>query len=79
MPESVAPAMSLSTETMEMASGAWYCAGGKGCLPHARFWLKTGKHATEFFCKTLIASDTSTHDGFSVPRRATEKTLSIAG
>lgn len=27
----------------------------------------------EFFCKTLTASDTSTHGGFSVPRRAAEK------
>ncbi|XP_035834088.1 auxin response factor 19-like [Helianthus annuus] len=26
-----------------------------------------------FFCKTLIASDTSTHGGFSIPRRAAEK------
>ncbi|MCI90373.1 auxin response factor 3-like, partial [Trifolium medium] len=24
------------------------------------------------FCKTLTASDTSTHGGFSVPRRAAE-------
>lgn len=31
------------------------------------------KHPTEFFCKTLTASDTSTHGGFSVPRRAAEK------
>ncbi|KAF8685988.1 hypothetical protein HU200_043916 [Digitaria exilis] len=29
----------------------------------------------EFFCKTLTASDTSTHGGFSVPRRAAEKIL----
>ncbi|CAI9094972.1 OLC1v1030817C1 [Oldenlandia corymbosa var. corymbosa] len=93
--KSVPLAMSLSTKTMEMASGAWYCAGAelkdstesllycdeflviwssslafgsrKGCLSHARFWLKTGKHPTEFFCKTLTASDTSTHDEFSVP------------
>ncbi|KAK8969666.1 Auxin response factor 11 [Platanthera guangdongensis] len=28
---------------------------------------------TEFFCKILTASDTSTHGGFSVPRRAAEK------
>ncbi|MCO5592234.1 hypothetical protein L7F22_046232 [Adiantum nelumboides] len=26
-----------------------------------------------FFCKTLTASDTSTHGGFSIPRRAAEK------
>ncbi|WOK95347.1 hypothetical protein Cni_G04054 [Canna indica] len=31
------------------------------------------KHPTEFFCKILTASDTSTHGGFSVPRRAAEK------
>ncbi|GER26590.1 auxin response factor [Striga asiatica] len=35
--------------------------------------LKPSKHPTEFFCKTLTASDTSTHGGFSVPRRAAEK------
>lgn len=26
----------------------------------------------QMFCKTLTASDTSTHGGFSVPRRAAE-------
>ncbi|KAE8701061.1 Auxin response factor 17 [Hibiscus syriacus] len=31
------------------------------------------KQATNYFCKTLTASDTSTHGGFSVPRRAAEK------
>lgn len=35
--------------------------------------LKTNKLQTDFFCKTLTASDTSTHGGFSVPRRAAEK------
>lgn len=35
--------------------------------------LRGSKHPTEFFCKTLTASDTSTHGGFSVPRRAAEK------
>ncbi|KAL8130227.1 hypothetical protein V2J09_019382 [Rumex salicifolius] len=35
--------------------------------------LKVNKPHTEFFCKTLTASDTSTHGGFSVPRRAAEK------
>lgn len=30
------------------------------------------KHASHMFCKTLTASDTSTHGGFSVPRRAAE-------
>ncbi|GER57042.1 auxin response factor [Striga asiatica] len=37
------------------------------------FGLKPSKHPTEFFCKTMTASDTSTHGGFSVPRRAAEK------
>ncbi|XP_076890600.1 auxin response factor 19-like [Bidens hawaiensis] len=31
------------------------------------------KQPAEFFCKTLTASDTSTHGGFSVPRRAAKK------
>ncbi|XP_010541969.1 PREDICTED: auxin response factor 19-like [Tarenaya hassleriana] len=35
--------------------------------------LRTNKPQPEFFCKTLTASDTSTHGGFSVPRRAAEK------
>ncbi|KAH7572502.1 hypothetical protein JRO89_XS04G0265900 [Xanthoceras sorbifolium] len=35
--------------------------------------LKSNKPQSEFFCKTLTASDTSTHGGFSVPRRAAEK------
>ncbi|CAN8292346.1 unnamed protein product [Cochlearia groenlandica] len=35
--------------------------------------LRGTKHPAEFFCKTLTASDTSTHGGFSVPRRAAEK------
>ncbi|KAK8959252.1 Auxin response factor 19 [Platanthera guangdongensis] len=35
--------------------------------------LKTNKLQTDFFCKTLTASDTSTHGGFFVPRCAAEK------
>ncbi|CAN8312550.1 unnamed protein product [Cochlearia groenlandica] len=35
--------------------------------------MKLNRQPTEFFCKTLTASDTSTHGGFSVPRRAAEK------
>ncbi|XP_030942490.1 auxin response factor 19-like [Quercus lobata] len=35
--------------------------------------LKINKPQPDFFCKTLTASDTSTHGGFSVPRRAAEK------
>lgn len=30
------------------------------------------KSPRQMFCKTLTASDTSTHGGFSVPRRAAE-------
>ncbi|KAL3616861.1 ADP-ribosylation factor, Arf Arf6 [Castilleja foliolosa] len=33
----------------------------------------SNKQPTNYFCKTLTASDTSTHGGFSVPRRAAEK------
>ncbi|XP_010549536.1 PREDICTED: auxin response factor 6-like [Tarenaya hassleriana] len=33
------------------------------------------RQPTNYFCKTLTASDTSTHGGFSVPRRAAEKVL----
>ncbi|KAE8731988.1 Auxin response factor 16 [Hibiscus syriacus] len=35
--------------------------------------LKQSRQPAEFFCKSLTASDTSTHGGFSVPRRAAEK------
>ncbi|GMH03248.1 hypothetical protein Nepgr_005087 [Nepenthes gracilis] len=45
----------------------------KDVFPIPGFGLKLSKHPTEFFCKTLTASDTSTHGGFSVPRRAAEK------
>ncbi|KAF7829593.1 auxin response factor 5 [Senna tora] len=45
----------------------------KDVFPISDFGLKGSKHPTEFFCKTLTASDTSTHGGFSVPRRAAEK------
>ena len=31
------------------------------------------KQPADYFCKTLTASDTSTHGGFSIPRRAAEK------
>lgn len=36
--------------------------------------VEEGEKATtpHMFCKTLTASDTSTHGGFSVPRRAAE-------
>ncbi|XP_042494113.1 auxin response factor 5 [Macadamia integrifolia] len=45
----------------------------KDIFPFPDFGIKPSKHPTEFFCKTLTASDTSTHGGFSVPRRAAEK------
>jgi auxin response factor len=32
----------------------------------------TKLRTSHMFCKTLTASDTSTHGGFSVPRRAAE-------
>ncbi|KAL9267666.1 Auxin response factor 8-like protein [Drosera capensis] len=35
------------------------------------------RQPTNYFCKTLTASDTSTHGGFSVPRRAAEKAYSL--
>lgn len=34
--------------------------------------LTPTKTTPHMFCKTLTASDTSTHGGFSVPRRAAE-------
>lgn len=45
----------------------------KDVFPIPDFGFKHSKHPSEFFCKTLTASDTSTHGGFSVPRRAAEK------
>eukprot|EP00258_Populus_trichocarpa_P034238 XP_024450257.1 auxin response factor 5 isoform X2 [Populus trichocarpa] len=45
----------------------------KDVFPVPDFGLKPSKHPSEFFCKALTASDTSTHGGFSVPRRAAEK------
>lgn len=45
----------------------------KDALLRSDLALKTNKPQPDFFCKTLTASDTSTHGGFSVPRRAAEK------
>ncbi|KAJ1698213.1 hypothetical protein LUZ63_006725 [Rhynchospora breviuscula] len=45
----------------------------KEALQLSELALKQARPQTEFFCKTLTASDTSTHGGFSVPRRAAEK------
>nr|KAJ0185508.1 hypothetical protein LSAT_V11C900473060 [Lactuca sativa] len=45
----------------------------KDVFPIPDIGMKPSKHPSEFFCKTLTPSDTSTHGGFSVPRRAAEK------
>lgn len=45
----------------------------KDVFPIPDIGMKNGKHPNEFFYKTLTPSDTSTHGGFSVPRRAAEK------
>ncbi|XP_022729004.1 auxin response factor 19-like isoform X1 [Durio zibethinus] len=45
----------------------------KDALLRSDLSLRANKPPPEFFCKTLTASDTSTHGGFSVPRRAAEK------
>ncbi|XP_010929405.1 auxin response factor 19 isoform X1 [Elaeis guineensis] len=45
----------------------------KEALQASELALKQTRPQTDFFCKTLTASDTSTHGGFSVPRRAAEK------
>ncbi|XP_075509503.1 auxin response factor 5-like [Primulina tabacum] len=45
----------------------------KDVFPIPDFRVRPSKHPAEFFCKTLTASDTSIHGGFSVPRRAAEK------
>lgn len=46
---------------------------GKEALQLSELALKQARPQNEFFCKTLTASDTSTHGGFSVPRRSAEK------
>lgn len=45
----------------------------KDALLRSDLALKSSKAQPEFFCKQLTPSDTSTHGGFSVPRRAAEK------
>lgn len=45
----------------------------KDVFPIPGVGMKPSKHPSECFCKTLTPSDTSTHGGFSVPRRAAEK------
>ncbi|KAL2626513.1 hypothetical protein AAZV13_07G114900 [Glycine max] len=45
----------------------------KDALLRSDLALKSSKPQPDFFCKQLTASDTSTHGGFSVPRRAADK------
>lgn len=46
------------------SENAGFNEDGNGVVP--------SKSTSHMFCKTLTASDTSTHGGFSVPRRAAE-------
>uniref|UniRef100_A0A0D9X9V6 Auxin response factor n=1 Tax=Leersia perrieri TaxID=77586 RepID=A0A0D9X9V6_9ORYZ len=57
--------------TLQPVSNVTQC--DKEILLASELALKQTKPQTEFFCKTLTASDTSTHGGFSVPRRAAER------
>jgi hypothetical protein len=52
---------------------SYYLQYDRDAMLASELGLKQNKQPTEFFCKTLTASDTSTHGGFSVPRRAAEK------
>ncbi|XP_040379970.1 auxin response factor 2 [Oryza brachyantha] len=45
---------------------------GAGCDGEGEDAVKRPARIPHMFCKTLTASDTSTHGGFSVPRRAAE-------
>uniref|UniRef100_A0A0E0CEF2 Auxin response factor n=1 Tax=Oryza meridionalis TaxID=40149 RepID=A0A0E0CEF2_9ORYZ len=57
--------------TLQPVSNVTQC--DKETLLASELALKQTRPRTEFFCKTLTASDTSTHGGFSVPRRAAER------
>ncbi|CAO2202540.1 unnamed protein product [Urochloa humidicola] len=57
--------------TLQPVSNVTQC--DKETLLATELALKQTRPQTEFFCKTLTASDTSTHGGFSVPRRAAER------
>ncbi|KAL6661811.1 hypothetical protein ACP70R_001195 [Stipagrostis hirtigluma subsp. patula] len=57
--------------TLQPVSNVTQC--DKDILLASELALKQTRPQTEFFCKTLTASDTSTHGGFSVPRRAAER------
>ncbi|XP_071711158.1 auxin response factor 5-like [Rutidosis leptorrhynchoides] len=45
----------------------------KDVFPISDIEMKPSRHPYAYFCKNLTPSDTSTHGGFSVPRRAAEK------
>ncbi|KAL2588769.1 hypothetical protein AAZV13_13G189000 [Glycine max] len=66
-------------ENRVLDSELWHaCAGPLVSLPAVGsrvvyFPQGHSEQPTNYFCKTLTASDTSTHGGFSVPRRAAEK------
>ncbi|KAK1606399.1 hypothetical protein QYE76_030072 [Lolium multiflorum] len=57
--------------TLQPVSNVTQC--DKEILLASELAMKQNRPQTEFFCKTLTASDTSTHGGFSVPRRAAER------
>ncbi|VAI85973.1 unnamed protein product [Triticum turgidum subsp. durum] len=59
--------------TLQPVSNVSVTQCDKEILLASELALKQNKPQTEFFCKTLTASDTSTHGGFSVPRRAAER------
>ncbi|VFQ95725.1 unnamed protein product [Cuscuta campestris] len=48
-------------------------ANSQGSISEIRFINESEQISDILFCKTLPASETSTHGGFSVPRRAAEK------
>ena len=60
--------MAIRTEPIDI-----FMQFDKEALLQSDLSLKANKPEPEFFCKTLTPSDTSTHGGFSVPRRAAEK------
>jgi auxin response factor len=63
-----------------MIRGRWLQEGKRRVPPEGEEGSCDGDDAVKrlppriphMFCKTLTASDTSTHGGFSVPRRAAE-------
>lgn len=58
---------------MEQSEQKWSEGETEGEIEEEEDMEVAGKSMTpHMFCKTLTASDTSTHGGFSVPRRAAE-------